>query len=382
MSKHWWVVALLGLGGLVFVALLAGLNGALARNMYALQVKRAANGIEWTNEFEICRPSVPPPTLVPRACSGGADCYLSGVLALRRREWDNVQTSLGTDPDPLSVFVRGWSDRCNASLDRALATWRSAAAPIRRKFLAEAEAALIKGDAASALTKATIAHELGATAQSFLALASAQAALGHTPLALETYYRAIEQNMATARTYGQVGALESQLRIDKSARVHLAQAVRLDPSDWHYWQLYGSVLFRLEDWAASASAFARAAELAPEFGAAHGGVALAQLRRGKLQEGRAAVAATMQYTSDVRQQAGYLGEFARYAAAAGDLKWSAELYSRALGRMPAKEVWWHALAGIYARMGDCAKMRSVYRSYVELMNALAKKPAPQPACPA
>lgn len=381
LQGRWWVIGAILFGSLVLVMLVPALRGALARNGYALQVKRVVSDSEWTDERQICRLSPPPPALAPHACSPGADCYVASVLALRRREWDNVRTLLGNDVDPLSVLVRGWSERCKTTLDQAIEIWRSADGPIRQKFLAEAEAALLDGNPEAALAKATIAHELGASAQSFLVLASAQAALGRGPLALDTLYRAIEQNMATARTYGQTGELEWQLGINKSARLHLAQAVRLDPGSWHYWQLYGSVLFRLEEWAASEIAFTHAAELAPEFGAAHGGVALAELRLGKFQEGREALARAIRFTPDVRQQAGYLGEFARYAGEAGDLKWSAELYSRALGRMPTNEIWWNALAGTYARMGDCGRMRSVYRSYVELMNAQAKKPAPPPACP-
>lgn len=382
MHGRWWGIGLILLGGLLLLAFVPALRDAMERNISALQIKQVVSGIEWTDATQICRSLAPPPVLTTRACSALGDCYLAGVLALRRGEWDNVRTSFPADPDPLEVFLLGWSHFCDGTFDSAIATWSFAAAPIQLKFLAAAEASLAGGEADAAMRQGTLAHALKPSSESFLVLAGAQDALEQEPAALKTYYRAIEQNMANARTYGQVGELEWRLGINQSARTHLAEAVRLDPRAWHYWQVYGSLLFRLQDWSASETAFVHAAELAPDFGAAHGGVALTQLRLGKLEQGRDAVKATMTFTPDVRAQAGYLGEFAKLAADAGDLKWSAELYTRALGRTPTNKEWWNALVATYAGMGDCAKMESVYRAYVDLMNGQQKKPAPRPACPA
>lgn len=381
MWGRWWIVGLVLVGGLAVAAILFILRGAVERNIYALQLRPLVNGIEWSEEAQVCEPLAPPPALASRACTAPGECYLSSVLALRRGEWDNVQTSAVSDSDPLEIFIRGWSERCSVSPETALATWSKGGEPIRHKFLAEAQSALGSDRGDLALTLVKIAHPLRPSAESFLILARALEEVDRDDDALRTYYEAIEREMTTSRTFGQVGELEWRLGILQSARTHLSEAVRLDPQAGHYWQTLGAVLYRMEDWAGSETAFAHAAELMPEFGAAHGGVALTQLRLGKLEQGRAAVEATMRFTSDVRQQAGYLGEFARFAADAGDLKWSAELYSRALGRTPNNQVFWVALVQTYAGLGDCEKMDTVYREYLEQTSVRQETPVPRPACP-
>ncbi len=370
------------LGGIVVAAGLFVLRGAAERNVYALQLVPLVNGIEWADETQICEPLAPPPALMPRPCTTDGDCYLSSLLALRRGEWDNVQTLTGAAPDPLMIFLRGWSEQCTVSPETAIATWSMGGEPIRHKFLAEAQAALAQDRDKAALAQVKISHALRPSAESFLTLAAAQDALEQDDDALGMYYEAIERDMTTPRTFGELGYLESQLGILQAARAHLEQAVRLDPRSGHYWQTLGGVLYRMEDWAGSENAFAHAAELLPDFGPAHGGVALTQLRLGKLEQGRQAVEATMKTTTDAKQQAGYLGSFAEFAADAGDLEYAAELYSRALGRTPNNQKLWDALLQTYARLGECDSMQSVYQLYQSEFNAPQATPAPLPVCPA
>lgn len=381
VREHWRGIFSAVALGLLFVVFSPGLRAAAERNVFALQAKPFIITANWSDETRVCEPLAPLPALSVRQCSDSQTCYISDLLALRRGEWDIIQTSGPSDPDPLDVFLRGWSRYCVRSQSHAVAAWQAASGPIGFKFLAEAKVSLAGGEPEIALRQSEIAHALRPTAESFLVMAGAQVALGDTGSALETYYRALEEGMTTAQTFGQVGELEWKLNINNAARAHLAEAVRLDPQAWHYWQVYGALLYRLQDWEQSEVAFSHAAELNPKSGAAHGGVALAQLRLGKLESARRAVEATMTNIKDARGQAGYLAGFAQLAAEAGDLEWSAALYARALERTPNDDGMWNALMATYVRLGDCAKVRSVYRAYTEQMRSPQFEPAPQPACP-
>src|SRR6188474_2718993 len=114
--RGWWrILGFVLLGGVAVAASLFLLRGAAERNLYALQLRPFVSNIKWTDETQICEPLEPSPVLSSRACPTDGDCYLSNVLALRRGEWDNVQTPAGAAPDPLVIFLRGWSEHCSVS---------------------------------------------------------------------------------------------------------------------------------------------------------------------------------------------------------------------------------------------------------------------------
>src|SRR5258708_6421758 len=85
---------------------------AAQRNEFALSVKPLVLGMQWSDSLQVCAQLVPPPVVTVPTCANGLECYLANVLALRRAEWDNVQTVSGDSSNLLPILMQGWGAWC------------------------------------------------------------------------------------------------------------------------------------------------------------------------------------------------------------------------------------------------------------------------------
>jgi tetratricopeptide (TPR) repeat protein len=381
MARISWVRILTLLVGftLLVVFFFPLLTLAAQRNMLALNLKQSIVETQWTDPAQVCTPLPPPTKLTLPDCSNLAECYLTKVFALRRREWDNVASSAFASDDALAVFVQGWGAWCKGDQTHAIEIWRLHTQVTEKKFSSAAEASL-QQDAARTLREGEVAHAIAPSNKTHFLIARALDQLGETARARQAYQAALDSGEPTADMFGQFGDLEWRIHEYEAARLHLERAVTLDNLNWGYWHRYGNVLYELKDWAGAEQAFRHAVMLSPTNGHSYAGLASAQLQQGHFDDAQVTIQQTVQYNNDAKQKAGYLASFAAISVAAGDWKRVAEMYTQAVEYHPENSAFWGGLMQAYAKLGDCARLEATYAEYVRVQTAQGAPIFPAPPC--